>query len=116
MGAEAAGMAARSTEAAALSIVRELRERFPAVPFTLQETRDGVPTLWLEAGRLPEVLRWLKGEAARPYATLYDLTAIDERERRGAPVAGGSPPRPSRRATSPSSTTSFPTSATRTCA
>ncbi len=67
------------------AIVHELQERFPGVPFTPQETRDGVPTLWLggdrPAGRLVEVLRWLKEEAARPYATLYDLTAIDERER-----------------------------------
>jgi NADH-quinone oxidoreductase subunit C/D len=41
-----------------------------------------VPTVWVGADRVREVLRFLKYEADRPYRMLYDLTAIDERTRR----------------------------------
>ena len=62
-------------------VVRELRERFPDVPFHEQRTADGIPTLWLPGERLVRVLRYLKSEARRPFAYLYDLGAIDERFR-----------------------------------
>ncbi len=68
--------------AAAPDVVAELAERFGAGTFTAQEVRDDVPTLWAPRGRVPEVLRWLKEEAAPPYRMLFDLTAIDERARR----------------------------------
>jgi NADH-quinone oxidoreductase subunit C/D len=44
-----------------------------------------MPTIWVGTGRLEEVLRYLKHEAAKPYRMLYDLTAIDERTRRNRP-------------------------------
>ena len=47
----------------------------------LQETADGVPTLWIEASKIEEVLRFLKSGLTAPFSMLYDLTAIDERTR-----------------------------------
>ena len=46
-----------------------------------QETRDSIPTYWVDAGRLKETLRSLKQQSVRPYRMLYDLAAIDERLR-----------------------------------
>jgi NADH-quinone oxidoreductase subunit C/D len=46
-----------------------------------QTTRDGVPTVWVPAASIGEVLRFLKYDAPGPYPLLYDLTAIDERAR-----------------------------------
>jgi len=63
------------------SIVQELQARFPDVPFAVQDTCDRIDTLWLPADRVHDVLRYLKGEATRPFRMLYDLTAIDERVR-----------------------------------
>lgn len=71
-------------------IVRELVTRFGDTVFTVQNTVDGMPTVWLPAERLHEVLRYLKNEIARPYKMLYDLTAVDERlrkHRQGLPPA-----------------------------
>ena len=59
----------------------ELRRRFPRVAFTPQRTTDRFPTLWVDADDVHDVLAYLKGESAAPYPMLYDLTAIDERER-----------------------------------
>ena len=63
-------------------IVRDILARFGDAGFTVQPTRDGMPTLWLPVERLHEVLRYLKNEIAKPYRMLYDLTAIDERVRK----------------------------------
>lgn len=63
-------------------VVRDLFARFGDNTFTLQTTVDGMPTLWLPADRLHEVLRFLKNEIARPFKMLYDLTAVDERLRK----------------------------------
>jgi NADH-quinone oxidoreductase subunit C/D len=62
-------------------VVAELAGRFGAAAISAQRTRDDVPTFWVPKERAPEVLRWLKGTAERPYRMLYDLTAIDERAR-----------------------------------
>ncbi len=62
-------------------IVRELQDRFSPGVFTPQETKDGIPTLWVPAQYLRDTLLYLKEEAAQPYRTLFDLSAIDERER-----------------------------------
>jgi NADH-quinone oxidoreductase subunit C/D len=64
------------------TIASELRARFPGEAFTEQPTRDGIPTLWVSLGALPDALRFLKREVASPYPMLWDLTAIDERDRR----------------------------------
>ncbi len=59
----------------------EIGRRFPETAVVPQETRDGLPTYWVPAGRVGDVLRFLKSEIDRPYPMLYDLTAIDERMR-----------------------------------
>ena len=64
------------------AVVTELEGRFGADAFTAQETRCGFPTLWTSRDRLSAVLKFLKTEVDRPFGTLYDLTAIDERFRR----------------------------------
>lgn len=67
-----------------------LLPRFGADILGWQETRDGVPTLWVERGRLRELLSHLKRGVRPPYRMLYDLTAIDERlrtRREGQPPA-----------------------------
>jgi len=63
------------------NIVGELRARFGPAAVTPRETRDGIPTVWAGAASVRDVLRHLKSEAEPPYLMLYDLTAIDERER-----------------------------------
>ena len=62
------------------SVVKELGSRMAADDLTVQPTRDGIPTVWVPASRVVDVLRYLKS-AEKPYRMLYDLTAIDERSR-----------------------------------
>ncbi len=50
-----------------------------AVPET---TRDEISTFHVPAPRIVEVLRFLKEGIDRPFPMLYDLTAVDERNRR----------------------------------
>ncbi|MFA6008406.1 MAG: NADH-quinone oxidoreductase subunit C/D [Desulfobacteraceae bacterium] len=59
----------------------EIRERFGDAVLMQQQTRDNIPTIWCAADKILVVLRYLKEQVARPYAMLYDLTAIDERRR-----------------------------------
>lgn len=63
------------------TVLHEIEERFGADSFTVQKTRDGIPTVWTQPGRARELLSYLKNEAGEPYKMLYDLTAIDERAR-----------------------------------
>ncbi len=63
------------------SVIDELKERFGAAAVAAQETKDGVPTVWVEKTRAHEVLRYLKASSGRRFRMLYDLTAIDERVR-----------------------------------
>ncbi len=67
--------------AAAPQIVRELTERTGLNDFIIQPTRDGITTLWIPKQNLRAILRYLKLQPASPYALLFDLTAIDERQR-----------------------------------
>jgi NADH-quinone oxidoreductase subunit C/D len=62
-------------------IVKELQDRFSEIQITRQATQDGIPTVWVPGEKAPDVLRFLKAEADKPYPMLYDLTAIDERVR-----------------------------------
>lgn len=62
------------------TIHSELTDRFGEV-FTSQVTRDGITTLWVEKQHLTDVLRYLKADIDQPYNLLYDLSAIDERNR-----------------------------------
>jgi NADH-quinone oxidoreductase subunit C/D len=52
-----------------------------SAPVVMQATRDRIATGWIPAAQLERALRYLKQEIDRPYAMLYDLTAIDERLR-----------------------------------
>ena len=64
------------------AIVRELYRRFGEDRFVFQATVDRMPTLWVQAGQLLDVLRFLRNEVERPYRMLFDLTAVDERVRK----------------------------------
>lgn len=63
--------------------VQALGERFGDAILGEQATADAIPTLWLRAETLVDVLRALKGDG---YAMLYDLTVIDERVRAERPA------------------------------
>ncbi len=63
------------------AILRELAETFGAERIHAQETADGLPTAWVEPGLLLDLLSYLKTARSGAYPMLYDLTAIDERER-----------------------------------
>ncbi len=63
------------------TILQELREKFAGVDLLTQETQDGTPTIWASRDEAERLLRYLKEEAPRPYRMLFDLTAIDERNR-----------------------------------
>lgn len=63
-------------------VLQELRARFGDLPLTAQPTADSIPTFWVSAESVRDVLRFLKSEIPGPYEALLDLTAIDERTRR----------------------------------
>jgi NADH-quinone oxidoreductase subunit C/D len=65
----------------ASDVAQELSEQLQESTIAVQQTTDGIPTYWLPAKRLPEVSRRLSRELPRPFSTMLDLTAIDERER-----------------------------------
>lgn len=73
--------------APASTLLDAITVRFPGL--TIQETADGIPTIWSPAAGTRDLLRHLKYEIDRPYRFLYDLSAIDERLRRNR---GGQPP------------------------
>lgn len=62
-------------------MARELMNRFGPDELILQSTHDTVTTLWSTQEHVRDVLRHLKTGIERPFRTLYDLTAIDERHR-----------------------------------
>ncbi len=62
-------------------VLGELVARFGGGAVLPQPTRDGIPTAWIAAERAHEVLRSLKNSPRGSYPMLFDLTAIDERER-----------------------------------
>jgi NADH-quinone oxidoreductase subunit C/D len=62
-------------------ILEELGEEFGPESVVAQKTRDAMPTAWIEKDKLLSVLSYLKGAKGGAYSTLYDLTAIDERDR-----------------------------------
>ncbi|HKJ68483.1 MAG TPA: NADH-quinone oxidoreductase subunit C/D [bacterium] len=62
-------------------IESHLREKFGENILYAQQTQDDIPTVWLAKNRIREVLRYLKNDIPEPYKLLYDLSAIDERDR-----------------------------------
>jgi NADH-quinone oxidoreductase subunit C/D len=63
------------------TVLDELEERFSAYDIRRQSTRDRIATVWTSRDNLPVLARYLKYEAPQPYKMLYDITAIDERDR-----------------------------------
>ena len=71
-------------------IIKTLVEKFGPSEILEQQTADRMPTFWVRPSKLREVMRYLKDTVERPYKTLHDLTAVDERERthrQGLPAA-----------------------------
>jgi NADH-quinone oxidoreductase subunit C/D len=62
-------------------ILRELADSLGSDRILVQETSDGMPTAWVESSSLLGALSFLKTAPSGPYPMLYDLCAIDERER-----------------------------------
>jgi NADH-quinone oxidoreductase subunit C/D len=56
--------------------------KFGEDAFTKQRSTDEILTLWTSADRIVEVLSFLKSEIPHPFPFLFDLTAIDERNRK----------------------------------
>ena len=59
-------------------IVRGLADGIGINDFTVQSTMDGITTLWIPRQSLRNILRYLK---LQTFVLLFDLTAIDERQR-----------------------------------
>lgn len=81
---------ADSVSSLATGVIAELKSRFPRVELIEQRTADAMPTLWVPAQHIQAVMHALKNELPKPYRMLYDLTAVDERQRqhrRGLPMA-----------------------------
>jgi NADH-quinone oxidoreductase subunit C/D len=72
---------ARNADSVAPEIVVKLQEKFGADAVSPQSVSDGIPTFWASAEKVRDILRHLKGDVEHPYRMLYDITAIDERER-----------------------------------
>jgi len=67
--------------AAEATVLRELTAQLGSDAVTPEETRDGVPTAWVTPQQARSALSWLSRDSADRYRVLYDLTAIDERNR-----------------------------------
>ena len=63
------------------SVLDQLKEKFGASALHVQQTKDGLPTVYVPKEKIADVLSYLKNEVSKPYKMLYDLTAIDERTR-----------------------------------
>ena len=65
----------------ALGIIEDIRLKFGDDVLAEQQTSDKIPTLWISQHASTKVIDHLKNVVEKPYRTLYDLTAIDERTR-----------------------------------
>jgi len=63
-------------------MVKELNDKFGADSFRKEETADNILTLHTNQELAGDVLTFLKTGIANPFSMLYDLTAIDERNRK----------------------------------
>jgi len=62
-------------------IYQDLKTKFGQAILALQPTKDDTPTIWVSEDSIVSLMRYLKSEVDQPYRMLYDLTAIDERQR-----------------------------------
>jgi NADH-quinone oxidoreductase subunit C/D len=60
-------------------LLEELEARFGKEGLVVEPNRHGETILWVDKRKVREVLRHLKLQSRRPFSTLYDLYAIDER-------------------------------------
>jgi NADH-quinone oxidoreductase subunit C/D len=63
------------------AIIHELKLKFGEGQIGQQLTVDEMPTIWVSAAEIKNVLSFLKNEIPKPFKMLYDLTAVDERMR-----------------------------------
>ncbi len=63
----------------------QLKLRFSEIKFIKQSTKDDILTMWLPVDNIVAVLKYLKSEIPNPYPFLFDITAIDERNRKFEP-------------------------------
>jgi NADH-quinone oxidoreductase subunit C/D len=71
----------RARQNISLTVAGELAERFEPKTVVSQATHDGIPTFWVASAMAHDVLDYLRRGVAHPYRMLFDLTAIDERQR-----------------------------------
>ncbi len=69
------------TATATPELPRELADLLGEEPLAYQATRDGIPTLWIAKEQVHDALKRFRSRPSAPYSFLYDLSAIDERER-----------------------------------
>lgn len=62
-------------------VIEALKAKFSNHILAEQKSFDKTPTLWVSHNKILSVLSYLKEETEKPYSLLYDITAIDERER-----------------------------------
>jgi len=63
-------------------ISMEPEEQFPyGMLWGQQPTRDDIPTFWLDKAKIIPLLQYLKQHISRPFSMLYNLPAVDERDR-----------------------------------
>ncbi|WP_228704329.1 NADH-quinone oxidoreductase subunit C/D [Marinobacter daqiaonensis] len=70
-------------------MIKALLERFREGVCHVQQTRTGLPVLWVRRDSLTDMLSFLKSQPS-PFSMLYDLSAVDERlrtHREGLPPA-----------------------------
>ncbi|RYF97343.1 MAG: NADH-quinone oxidoreductase subunit C/D [Chitinophagaceae bacterium] len=65
----------------ATNILEHLQLNFGETAIRQQKTVDDLLTIWVSGNDCLPVLRHLKSEIRQPYNLLYDLSAIDERDR-----------------------------------
>ncbi|HYK76989.1 MAG TPA: NADH-quinone oxidoreductase subunit C/D [Daejeonella sp.] len=71
------------------ALADELISALGETNFTQQPSMDGLTTLWVPQEKLIDTLNYLKNSIPKPFKFLYDLCAIDERNR---PKNGSSAP------------------------
>jgi NADH-quinone oxidoreductase subunit C/D len=64
-----------------IDIPADLKEVFKDI-LEIQNTADKIATVWISSGNIARVIKYLKEEMPQPFSMLYDLTAIDERDRK----------------------------------
>ncbi len=63
------------------TVIDELKQQFGETDLVLQNTKEGMPTVYVPQEKIGQVLTFLKNKINKPFKMLYDLTAIDERNR-----------------------------------